>query len=54
MADQFDAYIIDRDADTYRPSEGWKSASADELMEGDVTAKLRDGRIRGRLLIKVD
>ena len=37
MADQFDAYIIDRHADTKRPSEGWKSVSADELMEGDVT-----------------
>lgn len=53
MVDQFDAYIIDRPAVAKRLSEAGISASADELMKHDVTAKRREWKICGRLPIKV-
>ncbi|WP_163851683.1 MDR family oxidoreductase [Pseudooceanicola aestuarii] len=41
MSDTFNAYVIDRDADTKEQSRGWTTLSNDDLMEGDVTLRVR-------------
>lgn len=41
MTDTFKAFVINRDEDTKAQSKGWQQLSTDDLMEGDVTVRVR-------------
>lgn len=41
MTERYDAYVIDRDAQTKEQSGTWKTITTDDLMEGDVTVRVR-------------
>ncbi|WP_026759045.1 MDR family oxidoreductase [Sediminimonas qiaohouensis] len=41
MKEEFKAFVIDRDESTKEQSQGWKTVSTDDLMDGDVTVRVR-------------
>lgn len=41
MSEEFKAFVIDRNAETKEESKGWKTITTDDLMEGDVTIRVR-------------